>query len=244
MNKARPLEEMFGKVPRRYDLLNRLLTWRLDEKWRRLAAKKCLEENPKRVLDLCCGTGDLARHLAKVAENPPSSPRKGKLGTKIIGVDFVPGMLELARHKVPERVEFLEGDAAALPFPDDHFEAIGIAFAFRNLTWKNPRQPEYLKEIARVLSPQGRLVIVETSQPANPLVRWLFHLYLRGFAAPLGRLLSDHAPAYSYLAESAAGFYSPGELASLLREVGLQITQHRALLLGCAAVSVVQKDGV
>ncbi len=265
MIKQRPLEELFAKVPRRYDLLNRLLTWRMDERWRRIAASECLRQSPKRVLDLCCGTGDLALHIAQniadgLAEDaePLGAPghrearrprRRARKKLEIVGVDFVPGMLELAKEKLAKaglegRVDLTEGDAAALPFPDDHFDAIGIAFAFRNLTWRNPKQKEHLAEMRRVLAPKGRLVIVETSQPSNRLVRWGFHMYLRAFAAPLGRLLSDHGPAYSYLAWSAVGFYTPDELAALLARAGIEVVEHKPLVLGCAAVTVVQRKGV
>ena len=233
---GRPLKKMFDSVPDRYDLLNRVLTLRMDERWRKRAARKCLEHGPSRVLDLCCGTGDLALHICRLANDP----------IEIVGLDYSAGMLDTARKKagrvdaeVP--VNFVEGDAGSMDFPDDHFDAVGIAFAFRNLTWKNPLKDAALAEVRRVLRPGGRFVIVETSQPNNQLVRLGFHLYLTGAVATLGGLISGHRGAYRYLAESARRFYDAAEVSAMLSEAGLETTDLDRLLGGAAAIHVATK---
>jgi len=227
---------MFDAVPRRYDLLNRVLTLDQDERWRRRAARKCLEGSPARVLDLCCGTGDLTRHLARLAS----------AGTEIVGLDYSPGMLEIAQPKLnaanlQRPVRLVVGDATAMEFPDGAFDAVGIAFAFRNLTWRNPLRDRALGEVRRVLRPGGRFVIVETSQPAGFGVRAGFHAYLKCFAGPAGTFLSRHRSAYRYLAESARKFYGPGEVTAMLEAAGFELVGAEPLLGGAAAVHVVRK---
>ena len=162
---------MFVAVPLHYDLINRLFTWGLDERWRRQVALECLKGQPKRLLDLCCGTGDLALRLANLAVDDVS----------IVGIDFSLPMLRLAREKAEssgksDQVTFVYGDTATMPFPDEYFDCIGISFAFRNLTYKNRLALRYLSEVLRVLKPGGRFAIVESSQPSSLLVRELFHL--------------------------------------------------------------------
>ena len=234
--KRRPLQKMFIDVPPGYDLMNRILTLRFDEKWRKKAARECVSGRTGKILDLCTGTGDLALHIAK---------RLNGEG-EIIGLDYSRPMLEIARQKSEKsgssRILFLEGDAADLPFKDKELDAIGIAFAFRNLSYKNPDRDKFLSEIVRTLSDTGRFVIVETSQPANRLIRWFFHSYLRVVVAGLGGWLSGHRSAYRYLGASAINFYPPDELAQLLRQVGFKIITHRALLGGIAAVSIARKQ--
>ncbi len=228
----RPLQAMFNAVPRRYDLVNRLMTWGLDRRWRRLAARACLAEHPARVLDLACGTGDLALTTATLAGS----------GTKVTGVDFSILMLAVAVAKatapVGEANGFVCGEAAALPFPDGSFDCVGTSFAFRNLTWRNPGTAAYLAEVRRVLRPGGRFVIVETSQPHNRFVRRLFHLYLKWFVRHVGSWLSGNPAAYRYLAESAARFYTPEQLAKLLAEAGFPKTESKPYFFGAVAVHI------
>jgi demethylmenaquinone methyltransferase/2-methoxy-6-polyprenyl-1,4-benzoquinol methylase len=231
------LKRMFDTVPARYDLLNRLLTLRFDERWRRLAARRCLEGNPTRVLDLCCGTGDLALHVARQAEP----------GVEITALDYSAPMLELAANKAARaglagRLRFIEGDAVALPLPDAHFAAVGVAFAFRNLTWRNLLREQVLAEVLRVLAPAGRLVIVETSQPAAPLLRAAFHAYLRAVVVPLGTSLSAHKRAYRYLAESARGFFGADDVSAMLSDAGFARVAYTRLLGGVAAIHVARKQ--
>lgn len=231
-----PLKRMFDSVPRRYDFLNRLLTLTLDQRWRRRAAKWCLESNPLRVLDLCCGTGDLAFQLAVMA--------KGSI--EIVGLDFSLAMLQAARKKAdrsdyPQSVSFVEGDSSAMDFPDDHFDSVAIAFAFRNITWRNPLGAQTLAEIRRVLRVGGTLVIVETSQPTNRVLRALFHTYLSAAVAPIGGLISGHKAAYRYLRKSARDFYDHQGVSSMLTEAGFDNIQVEMLAGGITAIHVASK---
>ena len=229
----KPLHHMFTAVPPRYDLINRIITLGRDKQWRHLAAMTCLEEKPQRVLDLGCGTGDLAVHLALRAEE----------GVEITGLDYSLPMLEMARKKatiagVGERVKFVHGEATQLPLPDSHFDCVGISFAFRNLTFRNPLCLPHLAEVKRVLIPGGRYVIVESSQPASRIIRKIFHFYLRAFVAPVGTLLSANKGAYHYLAESASHFYSSDEVRDMLLAAGFRKVIYRPLLLGAAGIHV------
>jgi demethylmenaquinone methyltransferase/2-methoxy-6-polyprenyl-1,4-benzoquinol methylase len=227
---------MFIAVPPHYDLINRLFTWGLDKRWRHQAAQECLKGHPKRLLDLCCGTGDLAMRLANMTTDDVS----------IMGIDFSLPMLRLAREKAKssdksDRVAFVYGDAATLPFPDEDFDCIGISFAFRNLTYKNRLALRYLAEVLRVLQPGGRFVIVESSQPGLRPIRKLFHFYLRRFVSPLGRFLSGNRGAYQYLAESASRFYTVEELRNLMLEAGFNRFSSRRLTFGAVAIHVATK---
>ena len=227
---------MFTAVPPRYDLVNRIITLGQDRRWRRLAAVACLAEKPRRVLDLGCGTGDLTINIARLAEKNP----------EIVGLDYSLPMLARAREKaaragVSDRVNFIHGDASQLPFPDGHFDAVGISFAFRNLTYKNPLGVPHFAEVWRVLRPGGRYVIVESSQPQNRSIRALFHLYLRAFVKPVGIMLSGNRGAYRYLTESAARFYSPPEVREMLISSGFHDISYRPLLLGAAGIHIAIK---
>ena len=228
---GRPLHDIFTAVPPRYDLINRIVTWGLDRKWRRRAARECLISRPERVLDLCCGTGDLAVELARQAEER----------LVLAGIDFSRPMLALAAKKAgalaPEgSLSLVCGDAASLPFPDGSLDCVGISFAFRNLTYKNPFMRQHLAEVLRVLRDGGRFIIAETSQPESKRVRKLYHRYLHWFVYPAGYLLSGNRGAYHYFAESAARFYAADELRAVLIEAGFSEVYFQPLLFGAVAI--------
>jgi len=232
----RPLHGMFTAVPPRYDLVNRIITLGLDKRWRRLAAQACLEDKPRRILDLGCGTGDLTINITRLAEKD----------VEITGLDYSQPMLEKARQKaqlagVGQQVNFIHGEATQIPFPDAHFDCVGISFAFRNLTYKNPLGTPYLAEVNRVLRPGGRYVIVESSQPENNVIRAFFHLYLHAFVAPVGQILSGNKVAYSYLAESARRYFAPIEVREMLLAAGFRDVRYRPLFFGAAGLHVALK---
>ena len=231
-----PLHGMFTAIPYRYDLVNRIITWGLDKRWRQKAAEACLTSKPRKVLDLCCGTGDLAVELARSVEN----------NVEIAGIDYSQPMLEIATKKAESsapvrRLSFVYGEAADLPFPDGHFDCVGISFAFRNLTYKNPLLGYHLAEVLRVLSVGGRFVILETSQPKSKLIRKLYHLYLRWFVSRLGYLLSRNRGAYHYLAESAVRFYTSEALREILLTAGFRQVFFHPLLFGTVGIHVAFK---
>jgi demethylmenaquinone methyltransferase/2-methoxy-6-polyprenyl-1,4-benzoquinol methylase len=229
---GRPLHQYFSAIPRHYDRINRLFTWRMDEVWRKYAVQEISRFRPVKVMDLCTGTGDLAIHISR---------NSGKDVT-ITGLDYSVPMLEIAKAKAirkgQERIEFIHGDAANVPFSDDHFDAIGIAFAFRNLTYKNPDTTNYLKEIRRVLKPGGCFVIVESSQPKNPLLRRLFGIYANNMVYRLGSILSGNRGAYKYLSTSVIHFFSPVEICEMLISAGFREVTFKRLLGGVAALHV------
>ena len=230
------LHDVFIAVPPHYDLINKLMTWGLDRRWRRRLARECLASQPARVLDLCCGTGDLAITLARLA----------KSNTEVTGIDYSRPMLEKATQKAKKaggkgKLSFVSGDIACIPFSEAHFDCIGTSFAFRNLSYKNPLAGRYISEVLRVLKPGGRFVIVETSQPKSNFIKKLYHLYLRYFVFWLGWLISGNREAYQYLADSATNYYAPEELGRMLVKAGFQQVSFRRLLFGAVSIHVAVK---
>jgi demethylmenaquinone methyltransferase / 2-methoxy-6-polyprenyl-1,4-benzoquinol methylase len=233
---GKPLYGMFNAIPKRYDQINRLITLGMDNKWRDQAARECLGIGPRRVLDLGCGTGDLAINIVQRAKNYVT----------VYGLDFSPEMLEIAKAKSEaifgkDRIAFTQSEAASLPFPNDYFDTIGISFAFRNLIYKNPIANFHLAEMFRVLVPGGRLVIVESSQPESKFIRWWFHLYLSTYVYWVGWWLSGNKSAYRYLTDSARKFYSPDEVRNLLMTSGFREVDYHPLFFGAAGVYIAVK---
>jgi demethylmenaquinone methyltransferase / 2-methoxy-6-polyprenyl-1,4-benzoquinol methylase len=233
--KWRPLEKMFHEVPERYDLLNRIITWGQDERWRRKAARECMEGDPETVLDLCTGTGDLALRMVRIGEK----------SVKIHALDYSEPMLVVARKKALKkdlaRIDFIQGDAAKMPYAEASFDSVGISFAFRNLTYKNPDRVKFLAEIFRILKEHGKFVIIESSQPGNRLFKVLFRIYLRIFVGGLGGIISGHKGAYKYLAASAMNFYTPDDVRDMLIKTGFTQVKHKSLMGGVAGLTVATK---
>jgi len=232
----KPLHKIFTAVPERYDLINRIFTWGQDKNWRLKTARLCLATQPDKILDLCCGTGDLAIELAQSA---PST-------TTVVGLDYSPQMLEKATQKAARvqlkaKLDFIHGDVGDLPFPNGYFDCIGISFAFRNLTYNNPNTPRYLSEIVRVLKKDGHFIVVESSQPPNKLFRRLDHFYLRTFVRWMGTYLSKNKSAYVYLTDSASKFYTAEELGDLLVKAGFTAVSVKRLMFGATAIHVAIK---
>jgi demethylmenaquinone methyltransferase / 2-methoxy-6-polyprenyl-1,4-benzoquinol methylase len=207
---------MFDRIAPVYDLMNRVMTAGLDLRWRRLAAVSVVRHGD-RVLDAACGTGDLA--LADL--------RAG--AAAVTGVDFSEGMLERARRKAPE-LEWVHGDLLALPFADATFDAATVGFGVRNVADLELA----LRELRRVLSPGGRLAILEITRPRGPL-RPFFSLWFDRLVPLVGRLLPGGG-AYAYLPASVKRFPGAEELAALLREVGFAEVDVR--LLGGSIVAL------
>jgi demethylmenaquinone methyltransferase / 2-methoxy-6-polyprenyl-1,4-benzoquinol methylase len=227
---------MFSDVPPRYDLINSVITWNMDKRWRKLTAQTCLAGRPTRILDLCCGTGDLAINMARLADYP----------VEIRGLDYSLPMLERAERKAAglagkKNLKFIQGEADQMPFTTAFFDCTGISFAFRNLTYKNPLAAAHLSEILRVLKPGGRLVIVESSQPESRVMRALDHFYCKWYVAKIGNWLSGNKGAYQYLASSASAFYTPSELKELLIKSGFKSVTYRPLFFGAAGIHVAVK---
>lgn len=233
--KWRPLERMFNEIPARYDLVNRTFTLGQDQRWRMRAALECLAGDAAEVLDLCTGTGDLALKMAGIVNG----------NVRIEALDYSEPMLAVARKKAAKTgtggIRFLHGDAADLPYSPGSLDSVGIAFAFRNLTYKNPDRDRFLSEIHRVIRKGGKFVIVESSQPSNPVLRSLFRAYLRVVVGGLGGVISGQRPAYRYLAASARNFHNPDQIRELLKNAGFSRVGHKPFLGGVAGLTVAVK---
>jgi demethylmenaquinone methyltransferase/2-methoxy-6-polyprenyl-1,4-benzoquinol methylase len=234
---ARNIREMFGRIAPRYDLLNRLLSMRVDQYWRRFLVRKVrdyLWQPERKVLDLCCGTGDLL--IALEAE------RHRLTGTRsnVLGSDFCRPMLAAARHKLARRdmvSPLFEADALAVPLQDASVDLITIAWGFRNLA----SYERGLDEMYRLLRPGGCLAILEFSRPTNRLWGPLFEFYFRRILPALGNTISGSGQAYSYLQESVRNFLTPEELASAARSHGFQRVEYHPLTGGISVLHLAYK---
>ena len=216
---------MFARIARRYDLLNHLLSGNVDKSWRRLVART-LESSlveGARVLDVACGTGDLSRVLARAG------------AASVIGLDFCRPMLEIARRKAADdnrTVLFIEGDALRLPFADEAFDVVTIAFGLRNFAGVE----EGLRELLRILKPGGRAAILEFSSPVVPGFRALFSFYFTRLLPRIGGWVSGSRGAYEYLPNSVSRFPDQERLAELMRGAGFEEVGYRNLTGGIAAL--------
>jgi len=211
------VREMFDRIAPRYDAMNRLFTGGLDQRWRR-ATLAAVDVGPgDRLVDLACGTGDLAEQAAQ-------------LGARVVGVDFAGEMLQHARRR-GARADWVQADAAALPLADESASVVVCGFALRNFV----SLPEVFAELARVLAPAGRIALVDVDRPSTSLVRVVHSLYFDRVVPWLGGLLSDRA-AYRYLPDSTAYLPPAGQLLAWLREAGFEQVARRPLLLGTAQI--------
>lgn len=210
--KARVVEDMFDRIAPRYDLLNRVLTLRMDVGWRRAAVRSLRLPAGARVLDVACGTGDLCRELARAGYAP-------------VGTDFSVGMLAAARTEAP----LVRADAARQPLPDGTVDGITCGFALRNFV----DLEAVLTECARVLRPHGRIALVDVSEPASAPARAVHHFWFRRVVPFVGGLVSDRR-AYAYLPASTAYLPPRPELLAIVRRAGFGAVAHRALGAGAA----------
>jgi demethylmenaquinone methyltransferase/2-methoxy-6-polyprenyl-1,4-benzoquinol methylase len=217
---------IFSRIAGRYDLLNHVLSLGRDRFWRRAAARRMRLHKTGRLLDAACGTGDMALALAEA-----------RAPAVVVGLDFIEAMLEIARPKIAarrleNRVFLVQGDACRLPFPDEYFDSASIAFGIRNI----PDKTAVLSEMSRVLSPGGRLVVLELTFPRWSWVRRLYDSYLNRLIPAVGGLVSGQGRAYQYLADSIMDFDEPEELLGLFRQAGLTGTGFQPLTFGVAVM--------
>ncbi len=207
---------MFDRIAPVYDLMNRVMTVGLDQHWRRETVKAVVRPGD-RVLDGCCGTGDLAVAAVKAGAG------------EVVGLDFSPRMLERARAKQPS-VTWVEGDLLALPFTDASFDAATVGFGVRNVS----DLPAALVELRRALRPEGRLGILEITTPTGALAPF-YRLWFDHVVPLLGKALKGGA-AYTYLPASVRRFPGPDELAGLLRTAGFDDVAYRTFAGGIVAL--------
>jgi len=221
--RADRIRQMFDQVAARYDARNRLFSADRDRAWRRRAARRAALRPDETALDLCTGTGKLAHELL---------PYVGPSG-RVIGIDFSPAMLELAREREPQ-VEFRLGDVTRLSEADASVDAITIAFGLRNLVDREAA----LREMLRVLRPGGRLVILEFAPPPRGMLMRAYRFYLsRVMPVVVGLRSGDEASAYRYLADTVQAFPQPAELARQLETLGFTVSVER-MTFGIVALHV------
>ena len=214
------VRSMFDRIAPVYDFMNRAMTMGLDRRWRKLTAEAVVRPGD-RVLDACCGTGDLALAAARA-------------GGRVTGVDFSAEMLARAERKAPE-FDWVQADAAALPFADESFEVVTVGFGIRNLADLEAG----LRELVRVLVPDGRLGCLEITRPRG-LLRPFFRVWFDGLVPLAGRVLPGGG-AYSYLPASVRRFPGPEDLAAAVTRAGFDDVGWRLLGGGIVAVHVGRK---
>lgn len=225
--KERAVRSMFAEIAPSYDRLNHLLSLNIDKVWRRYTIgrlRDILQRPETRVLDLCCGTADLTLELEPYA--------------RVIGCDFCHPMLVIGNRKAASRrqqsprVLLIEGNALRLPFSDQSFDIVTIAFGLRNLE----RVDIGLAEIFRVLKPGGRVAILEFSRPVIPGFRQLFAFYFNRILPRIGAIISGSSTAYTYLPQSVRNFPDQKGLAKLMTQVGFDSVRYHNLSAGIAAL--------
>lgn len=228
---AQWVQRMFSRVAPRYDFLNHLLSFNIDRSWRRVLMKRMrdvLRNSDAKILDLCCGTGDVQLDLQTVAQAP------------VLGADFCHPMLVAARQKATERglrPVLFEADALRLPLTDGALDAISIAFGFRNLA----NYQAGLRELHRVLKPAGLLTILEFSHPPGVFMKTAYGFYSNVLLPLIGSAVSGSKEAYSYLPDSIRKFPGAGELREMMQRAGFEDTSFELLTGGIAALHLGRK---
>ncbi len=220
--RAAYVQHMFDRIAGRYNLMNRLMTFGQDLRWRRYVVQQAKLEAGDKLLDLATGTGDIAfEALHQVS------------GVQAFGGDFSLGMMLVGQHLAHgDQVLWNQSDALNLPFPDASFEAVTSGYLMRNVI----DIPRALEEQRRVLKAGGRIVVLDTSPPPDNLLRPFILIHLRYIIPLLGRLISGNADAYNYLPESTQKFKTPDELAALMREAGFKNVHYKTFMFRTMAV--------
>jgi demethylmenaquinone methyltransferase/2-methoxy-6-polyprenyl-1,4-benzoquinol methylase len=221
------LKKIYTEIPKRYEMVNHIMTLGLDRLWRHRAAAIAAEGGGRRWLDICSGTGEMAVCLKRLAHD----------GSLIYATDFSKPMLSRARRKgETEEIGFSISDASSLPFAASTFDLVTCSFAMRNLNRSREDLLHTLREVRRVLKDGGRFVNLETSRPENALIRFAFHSYVRLFIIPVGTAITGSRAGYAYLAGSIPRFYGAVELEDLMLEAGYRGVASKRLMFGVAAV--------
>ena len=231
-DKGEKIQQMFGTIAPRYDFLNRMLSFGIDRRWRKQAVSLLNYRAGSRILDVATGTGDVALEIARVTP----------VSVKISGADFCREMVELGQTKVSQspyadRIELVVAPCEDLPFPDETFDSVTIAFGIRNVVDRKLG----LAEMWRVLRPGGRLIILEFSTPSSQFFRQIYYFYFRRLLPVIGGLFSTYN-AYKYLPDSVLEFPSQEEFAAMMEDVGFKHVKFEELTFGIASIYVGDKE--
>lgn len=229
--KKEQVTQMFDNVSKEYDFLNRVLTFGLDVNWRKKVVKLVAKNKAKNILDIATGTGDLAINLTKIKD------------ANITGLDISNGMLSIAKEKVKkknlqDKITLILGDSEKLPFSDNQFDAITVAYGVRNFE----NLDKGLQEIYRVLKPNGVFVVLETSQPTIFPMKQLFQFYSKYVIPTVGGAFSKDKKAYNYLPESAANFPYGKAFNNILIKNGFINAQDIPVTFGISTIYVAKKN--
>jgi demethylmenaquinone methyltransferase/2-methoxy-6-polyprenyl-1,4-benzoquinol methylase len=222
--RAAYVQDMFGRIAGRYNLMNRLMTGGQDVRWRRFVVRQARLKPGDRLLDLATGTGDIAFEALRAMP-----------GIQAVGGDFSLPMMRVGQMlPLGERVGWTGADALNLPFPDSTFDAVTSGYLVRNVV----DIPRCFAEQLRVLKPGGRIVVLDSSPPKDNLLRPFIELHLRYIIPMMGRIVAGEngADAYRYLPSSTQAFKTPDELAALMRQAGVRNVQYRTFMFGTMAV--------
>jgi demethylmenaquinone methyltransferase/2-methoxy-6-polyprenyl-1,4-benzoquinol methylase len=230
VSKKIQVQNMFDSISIEYDFLNRIMTFGNDIKWRKNIYKIAKHYNPKKILDIATGTADIALELSKID------------GCNIIGLDISEKMLEIGRTKVlnqslSEKVTLISGDAENIDYGTESFDLVTIGFGVRNFQ----NLEKGLKESHRVLKPKSKLIILETSVPTNPLIKFFYLMFSRSFIPFMGQLFSKDKAAYKYLQKSAEKFPSGKNFINVLKKCGFTNIELKPQMFGATTIYVAEK---
>lgn len=222
MAKKEGIRKLFDNIAGDYDRLNHILSLNIDKSWRRKAVKEIADTAvPLNILDEACGTCDFTIEIAKGAPK----------GSRVTGIDLSEGMLQIGREKCRKEgitAELQTGDCEAMPYKDETFDRIGVAFGVRNFE----NLPRGLTEMLRVLKPGGKLVILELSIPRNPIIRWCYKLYFLKILPAIGGWVSGNRGAYEYLPSSVLRFPAPEKFMEMMQEAGFEQVRKKSFTMG------------
>ncbi len=226
-DKATYVEETFDSIAKNYDLMNSLMSMGMDKRWRRFTVKRVGAKPGMHMLDVCCGTGQLSMELSKAV---------GSEG-KVTGIDFSKNMIEIAKTSLrqsanPGQIQFVQGDAMKLPFPDQSYDGATVGWGLRNL----PDLRQGIREMVRVVKPGAKVVSLDMGKPSLPVFKQVYWLYFKRIVPLMGKIWAKKASAYQYLFDSAREFPPQAELAQIFTECGLIDAHFDNLAGGVVAV--------
>jgi demethylmenaquinone methyltransferase/2-methoxy-6-polyprenyl-1,4-benzoquinol methylase len=230
LGKKEQVAQMFDNISENYDDLNRVISFGIDVKWRKKVIQLVGENNPKKILDIATGTGDLAIMMSELNAD------------QIVGLDISAGMLEVGKQKIASKnlshkIEMVLGDSENIPFGDNYFDAITVSFGVRNFE----NLDKGLKEILRVLKPGGKFVVLETAVPTKTPFKQGYNIHSKYILPLVGKLFSKDKTAYSYLSESANAFPYGQAFNNILEKNGFIDTKDIPVTFGVASIYTATK---